>query len=232
MKFRITLVLSAIFMALGFAAFKMDDDPLTALVKKIDEYTNKYPQEKVHLHLDKPYYAIGDDIWFKAYVLNTKTQAPTNISKILYVELINEKDSLKKQLKLPLMGGITWGDFKLPDSLTEGNYRIRAYTTYMRNFGTDFFFDKTIKIGNSWANKVFTSTEYKFTKENTIYLRSDIANNGSDNILQEVFSVQSSDYSSIVFQQYNIDGYSKQIVGNSNNVYRFYLTDEIAILLI
>jgi hypothetical protein len=166
MKFRITLVLGAIFMALGFAAFKMDDDPLTALVKKIDEYTNKYPQEKVHLHLDKPYYAIGDDIWFKAYVLNTKTQAPTNISKILYVELINEKDSLKKQLKLPLMGGITWGDFKLPDSLTEGNYRIRAYTTYMRNFGTDFFFDKTIKIGNSWANKVFTSTEYKFTKEN------------------------------------------------------------------
>ncbi|TCD13026.1 TonB-dependent receptor [Pedobacter frigidisoli] len=89
------------------------------------------------------------------------------MSKILYVELINEKDSLKKLIKLPLMSGITWGDIKLTDSLSEGNYRIRAYTNYMRNFGTDFFFDKTIKIGNSWANKVFTKTTYNFTKENT-----------------------------------------------------------------
>ncbi|RYG19495.1 MAG: TonB-dependent receptor [Chitinophagaceae bacterium] len=88
------------------------------------------------------------------------------MSKVLYVELINEKDSLKRQVKLPLMGGVTWGDFKLTDSLGEGNYRIRAYTNYMRNFGTDFFFDKTIKVGNSWANKVFTLTDYKFSKEN------------------------------------------------------------------
>ncbi len=147
-------------------AFKMDDDPFTQLLKKLDEYTSKYPQEKVHLHMDKPYYAIGDDIWFKAYVTNSKTQGPSTISKILYVELINEKDSVKRQLKLPLMGGITWGDFKLTDSLGEGNYRIRAYTRYMRNFGTEFFFDKTIKIGNSWANKVFTNAQYSFVKEN------------------------------------------------------------------
>jgi TonB-dependent SusC/RagA subfamily outer membrane receptor len=166
MKLKITLALSIIAVLIGFSAFKMDDDPFTTLLKKLDEYTAKYPQEKIHLHLDKPYYAIGDDIWFKAYVINTKTSAPSNISKILYVELINEKDSLKKQLKLPLMGGITWADFKLTDSLAEGNYRIRAYTNYMRNFGTEFFFDKTIKIGNSWANKVFTQTQYNFSKEN------------------------------------------------------------------
>ncbi|WP_246029433.1 carboxypeptidase-like regulatory domain-containing protein [Pedobacter nototheniae] len=168
MKLKITLAISFIFIVIGFMAFKMDDDPFSQLLKKLDEYTNKYPQEKVHLHMDKPYYAIGDDIWFKAYITNTKTQGPSNISKILYVELINEKDSVKKQLKLPIMGGITWGDFKLTDSLSEGNYRIRAYTKYMRNFGTDFFFDKTIKIGNSWANKVFTNTQYAFVKENNI----------------------------------------------------------------
>ncbi|MCZ4243455.1 carboxypeptidase-like regulatory domain-containing protein [Pedobacter punctiformis] len=165
MKLKITLAISFLFVAISFMAFKMED-PFTELLKKLDEYTNKYPQEKVHLHMDKPYYAIGDDIWFKAYVVNTKTQAPSLISKVLYVELINEKDSVKKQVKLPLMGGVTWGDFKLTDSLGEGNYRVRAYTRYMRNFGTDFFFDKTIKVGNSWANKVFTNTQYSFVKEN------------------------------------------------------------------
>jgi len=166
MKIKITLALGFFAVLIGFVAFKIDDDPFTQIIKKLDDYTTKYQQEKVYLHLDKPYYAIGDDIWFKAYIVNSKTQAPSNISKILYVELINEKDSLKKLVKLPVMGGVTWGDFKLTDSLGEGNYRIRAYTNYMRNFGTDFFYDKTIKIGNSWANKVFTSTNYAYTKEN------------------------------------------------------------------
>lgn len=168
MKFKITLAICFLSILAGLSAFRMDDDPFTLLLKKLDDYTNKFPQEKVHLHLDKPYYAIGDDIWFKGYVLNTKTNAPTQMSKVLYVELINERDSVKKQLKLPLISGITWGDIKLTDSLGEGNYRIRAYTNYMRNFGTEFFFDKTIKIGNSWANKVFTKTDYVFSKESNM----------------------------------------------------------------
>ena len=147
------------------SAWIVRNDPFNELLKKLEEFTKKYPQEKVHLHLDKPYYAIGDDIWFKAYVTDTKTSSLTTLSKILYVELIDEKDSLKQQLKLPLLNGIGWIDFKLPDSLNEGNYRIRAYTQLMRNAGPDFFFDKTIKIGNSWTNKVFTKTKYLFSQE-------------------------------------------------------------------
>lgn len=147
------------FLALiSFSAFVVADDPLTALLKKLEDYTKKYPQEKVYLHLDKPYYAVGDNIWFKAYVIDGKTSAPSALSNILYVELINERDSITKQLKLPMESGITWGDFKLADTLADGNYRIRAYTQWMRNAGPDFFFDKTIKIGNAWANEVFTKT--------------------------------------------------------------------------
>lgn len=147
-------------------ANKLADDPFSDLIKRLQEYNKKYAQEKVHLHLDKPYYAIGDDIWFKAYVVNTLTNEPSMISKALYVELINEKDIIKSQIKLPMETGITWGDFKLPDTLSEGNYRIRAYTQWMRNAGPEYFFDKTIKIGNSWANKVFAKTSYNFSKEN------------------------------------------------------------------
>jgi TonB-dependent SusC/RagA subfamily outer membrane receptor len=167
MKFRLTFPLLLLFaLLISVFAYKADDDPFSALLKKLEAYNEKYPQEKVHLHLDKPYYAIGDDIWFKAYVINTQTSKLSAISSALYVELINEKDSVKKQLKLPLVSGVTWGDFKLSDSLAEGNYRIRAYTQWMRNAGPDFFFDKTIKIGNSWANNVFTTTNYTFSKQN------------------------------------------------------------------
>jgi TonB-dependent SusC/RagA subfamily outer membrane receptor len=164
MKLKFIILLVFAFSAVVFTAFQVDDDPLNALLKKLEVYNEKNPQEKVHLHLDKPYYAIGDDIWFKAYVIDTREAHPSNLSNILYVELINEKDSVKRQIKLPLMGGISWGDFKLTDSLSEGNYRIRAYTQLMRNAGPDFFFDKTIRIGNAWANRVFTSATYQFSK--------------------------------------------------------------------
>lgn len=166
MKTRYTLTLFLLFGISIFCAFKMEDDPFSLLLKKMEKYNQKNLQEKVHLHLDKPYYAIGDDIWFKAYVVNTLDGRPTNTSKILRVELINESDSIKKQLLLPLIGGVTWGDFKLTDSLSEGNYRIRAYTQWMRNAGPEFMFDKTIKIGNAWANKVFTKASYAYTTEN------------------------------------------------------------------
>ncbi|MDQ7947424.1 MAG: TonB-dependent receptor, partial [Pedobacter sp.] len=150
----------------GLSAFMGDDDPFAALLKKLEEFSQKNPQEKVYLHLDKPYYAIGDDIWFKAYVTDRRTSLPSTISNILYVELINDRDSISRQIKIPMQSGITWGDFKLSDSLKEGNYRIRAYTQWMRNAGPAFFFDKTIKIGNGWTNNVFTKTEYKYSVAN------------------------------------------------------------------
>ncbi|MCX2450474.1 TonB-dependent receptor plug domain-containing protein [Pedobacter sp. PLR] len=162
-KFRYPLLLiTGVFFA--FAAGVLNDN-FDVLLERMKEFNQKYPQEKVHLHLDKPYYAIGDNIWFKAYLYNATTQDPSGISKILYVELINERDSVKQQLKLPVMAGATWGNFSLPDTLTQGNYRIRAYTQWMRNTGPEFFYDKTIKIGYSWTNLVSTNTTYNYSKE-------------------------------------------------------------------
>ncbi|RZK55379.1 MAG: hypothetical protein EOO91_14225 [Pedobacter sp.] len=168
MRKRFIICFICVLSLFSFSAFIADDDPITLLLKKLEEFTKKFPQEKVYLHLDKSYYAIGDDIWFKAYVVDSKTAAPTAISNILYIELINERDSLTKQLKLQMVSGIAWGDFKLSDSLAEGNYRIRAYTQWMRNAGAEFFFDKTIKIGNGWANKVFTKTYNVYSVDNNI----------------------------------------------------------------
>ena len=50
---------------------------LTTFVQTLDEVTTRTAQEKVYLHLDKPYYAIGDNIWFKAYTINAKNGQPT-----------------------------------------------------------------------------------------------------------------------------------------------------------
>ncbi|MFP5082029.1 TonB-dependent receptor [Pedobacter sp. JCM 36344] len=167
MKYRLPLLALLTLSLVAVFAFRFEDDPFSVILKKMEIYNKEYQQEKVYLHFDKPYYAVGDDIWFKAYVINVQTSRPSQISGALYVELLNEKDSVKQLLKLPLVSGIGVGDFKLSESFVEGNYRIRAYTQWMRNAGTDFFFDKTIKVGNSWSNKVFTNASYTFEKKNT-----------------------------------------------------------------
>jgi TonB-dependent SusC/RagA subfamily outer membrane receptor len=145
--------------------FVRDDEPLKKIIQQIEKYRLQYPQEKIHLHMDKPYYAIGDNIWFKAYVVTAEKNELSDLSKILYVELINDKDSVKQSLALPLEMGLAWGDFSLTDSLKEGNYRIRAYTNWMRNFDEEYFFDKTFTVGNSIANTVITQADYTYSKD-------------------------------------------------------------------
>ncbi|MBE7176813.1 MAG: TonB-dependent receptor plug domain-containing protein [Mucilaginibacter polytrichastri] len=146
-------------------AWKTEDDPIKAIIDKLTAFFEKNPQEKIYLHLDKPFYAIGDNIWFKAYVVTGEEHRLSNISKIIYVDLINEKDSIKQTLKLPLTAGMARGDFALADTLAEGNYRIRAYTNWMRNFDTQYFFDQTVRITNAISNSVFTSSDFRFSGE-------------------------------------------------------------------
>lgn len=42
----------------------------------VSDYLSKAATEKVFLHLDKDDYHAGDNIWFKAYVVDSKTQTP------------------------------------------------------------------------------------------------------------------------------------------------------------
>lgn len=119
---------------------------LKDVANKLEGFNKKLPIEKVHLHLDKPYYSVGDTIWVKAYVVDGNNQF-SGISNLLYVDLIDSNDSIKTSLTLPIIDGQGWSAIALSDSLmAAGNYNIRAYTTVMRNYGTDYFFNKPLSI--------------------------------------------------------------------------------------
>jgi TonB-dependent SusC/RagA subfamily outer membrane receptor len=152
-----------------FSGFLIINDPIADLIKKMDAYNLAHPQEKVHLHLDKPNYLVGDDIWFKAYLINTADSKLSKLSGVLNVEFINSRDSLLQYRKLAVTNGQANGDFKLFDSLPEGAYRIRAYTRLMQNLGPEFFFDKTIQVGSPSGKKVFVAAKYSYIKQKTGY---------------------------------------------------------------
>ncbi|MBV8390437.1 MAG: Ig-like domain-containing protein, partial [Mucilaginibacter sp.] len=144
-----------------FSAFAQRDSiPLTTIIAKTQKLTNDHPVEKVYIHFDKPYYAVNDTIWFKAYVTIDLHQ-PTVLSKILYIDFINE-GQLSRELKLQIVNGTASGCLILtPDFAKRGNFHVRAYTRWMRNSDQAYFFNKTITIGNNDAGLVLPRITFK-----------------------------------------------------------------------
>jgi len=112
--------------------------------------------EKVYLQIDREGYFPGDDIWFKAYLVDASTQLLTNHSGNLHVEIISPGLEIVESRTVKLNGGLANGDFHLSENFKSGKYCLRAYTNYMRNFGDELFFKKDIIVINSKdAGKAF-----------------------------------------------------------------------------
>ncbi|SDG89266.1 hypothetical protein [Mucilaginibacter gossypii] len=144
--FRITLF--AIFLLYRLACTAQTNTLLlNKAVNSLNKWSSAYPTEKVYLHLNKPNYLPGDTIWFKAYTVIGPQHQLSALSSVLYVELINPKDSVINRKIFKLASGTTRGEFALGNSIIDGTYHVRAYTNWMRNAGTDYFYDQSLQIG-------------------------------------------------------------------------------------
>ncbi len=131
------------------AAGRADED---ARYRKIRDALNKftivYTQQKVYLHTDKSSYNSGDKIWIKAYLINGMNHHPDTLSTNLYVELTGPTLSRVEIKRFQMFRGFGMGDIVLSDTLAEGLYQLRAYTSWMKNFGEEFFFTKNFPLTN------------------------------------------------------------------------------------
>lgn len=137
-----------------------DTVSLNTIITKSVKYVNDYPIEKVYVHFDKPYYAAGDTVWLKAYV-TADLHMPSTLSKIVYVDVYNDQDSLMAAVKLPVVNGVAAGMFALSaEGYKQGNYRLRGYTNWMLNFDGNYLFTKVLTVGNPIDKDVLTSVSF------------------------------------------------------------------------
>ena len=140
-------LLPVLLLAMVSLAFVMPQpDLLRKLETHLASWRTQYTPEKVYLHLDKPQYTPGSQIWLKGYVVDAASLQPTTKSGVLYVVLLNASNEPVEQLKLKAVNGRAQGDILLPANLPEGPYTLTAYTQWMRNFGEENFFQRTINI--------------------------------------------------------------------------------------
>ncbi|MBX2964121.1 MAG: carboxypeptidase-like regulatory domain-containing protein [Cyclobacteriaceae bacterium] len=98
--------------------------------------------EKAYLHTDKPYYFPGDTVWFKGYINYANLTLIESLSKVLYVEFIDQHNGgrIIQECILKINDGLTHGEFIIPDSITSDYFALRAYTLWQQNFGSDQVF--------------------------------------------------------------------------------------------
>ncbi|HEY5825162.1 MAG TPA: hypothetical protein VIT44_12380 [Cyclobacteriaceae bacterium] len=124
--------------------------PTDSITKKFDQYRRQALQEKIYLHTDRNFYLTGEIIWFKIYYVDGSFHRPLDVSKVSYLEIVDRDNESVLQTKVQMKNGAGDGSLFLPASLLSGNYTLRVYTNWMKNFSADFYFQKSISIVNTF----------------------------------------------------------------------------------
>ena len=144
MKYRFLICLLFLsFCVSPFSSMAQVDSSILAMADWVKAYNHfgKYnPQEKVYLHFDNTGYYLGETMWFAAYVVTAPQLRPTQMSKVLYVELLTPEGRIVETKKLKIEGGRCHGEFALTSPLlVAGFYEVRAYTRVMLNWEGSYY---------------------------------------------------------------------------------------------
>jgi CarboxypepD_reg-like domain/TonB-dependent Receptor Plug Domain len=123
--------------------------PVAKTTIELDSTTQKSIwrlQEQVELTTNKSYYHPSENLWFSGKTLYADATMSDSISKVVYVEWISPQNELISRKKYHVDSLHFKGMFNVPANLNLGNYRLRAYTKWMQNFGDSTIFEQIIPV--------------------------------------------------------------------------------------
>ena len=171
----------------------IDQPSFEELAKNVVSYHQDYPQEKIYLMHDKPYYVLGEDLWFSIYLRHAGDHGILTPSGLVYVELVSPLGNSLITRNIKITDGAGHGDFPLdPNWKQEGTFTIRAFTQYQQNFASEFIFEKQISILDSYQKIVTEQNTPQTAQASDPGLRIDFYPEGGDLItgLKSTVAVQ------------------------------------------
>jgi len=120
----------------------------TKILGEKNSNTSIISQEKIFVHQNTSFLLTGEYLFYKVYCLNNMTNNLSDFSKIAYVEMVSSDKNLVFRHKIILENGIGQGDYFIPTSVPSGNYKLIAYTKWMRNGEISNFYQNDISIIN------------------------------------------------------------------------------------
>ena len=131
-----------------FLSTALCQETLNTIISNFKQYHQRAIKEKLFVSTDKNFYIAGEIAWFKLYSVDAYNHKPLELSKVAYIELLDSANRHILQAKIALNNAEGNGSFYLPLTINSGNYKLRAYTNWMKNFDADYFFEKMITVVN------------------------------------------------------------------------------------
>ncbi len=94
-------------------------------------------RENIYLHLNKEHYLSGEEIWYKGYVTEKKTNMPFTLTSSVFVALSDHNGNVLQTSLNYTSSSLLRGHISIPDTLSTGQYYVHAYTNFMNNFEED-----------------------------------------------------------------------------------------------
>jgi hypothetical protein len=136
------------------------------VLSSVTKQSDAQSLEKLYIHTDKPNYISGDTIWFKAYLFNAAYFTASKNSSVVYLEISNAYNQLVKRALVFVKNGLGWGNITLDSKIfPSGNYNLRAYTNWMRNFDNHYIFEKNFYISKPVETDILISSNINISKE-------------------------------------------------------------------
>jgi hypothetical protein len=145
-RLKFTLKCIIILAASDFACFSQIYN--SSVKEKFNFPENYILTEKIYLQSDRNAYVTGENIFFKAYYFLNGTFEKDSVSRIVYIDLVDNNGQSHTSGKYPIENGMANGNLSIPQGLASGYYTVYAYTKWMMNFNKDCFFCKKICIIN------------------------------------------------------------------------------------
>lgn len=143
-----TIILLLSLLALPLSQTYAQEAALDTLLKKFHHYRDNALQEKIYAHLDRKFFLTGETLWFRVYAVDGSFHKPLPLSKVVYAEVLDRANFPVLQAKIQLKDALGSGSFFLPASLSSGSYKLRLYTSWMKNYSPEFYFDEVFTIVN------------------------------------------------------------------------------------
>ncbi|MFC6265969.1 hypothetical protein [Flavobacterium panici] len=118
--------------------------------------------ETVFIHANATTFVSGETLLYKVYCLKATDKTPSDISKVAYVELLDNTKKSVFKTKVSLENANGQGDYFIPTTLKTGSYKLVGYTNWMLNKPVSELFQLNINIVNPYK------TDEKTTAENLL----------------------------------------------------------------
>ena len=119
-----------------------------------------YDKEKIYIQTDHVFFAPGQTMYFKIYLVKGTDNRPSRLSNIVYTEILGPSGTVQEKQTYSAENGYSEGSYTLDKQAAGGIYKIKAYTSWMRNEKDSSLFTKPFTVQNIIAPRILLKLDF------------------------------------------------------------------------